>query len=70
MYKRKKRNVYLAISILITIIIWVGFDAMRAYNKSSITPDVTKALIPLDPRVDQKIFTELERRHNLTIVQK
>jgi hypothetical protein len=68
MYRKKKRNIYLAILTLITIVLWVGFDVVRAYSASNVTPDVTRAMTPLDPRVDQRVFEELERRHNLVNV--
>lgn len=60
---KKKRNIYLAILTLITIIFWVLIGVYQVYNKSTLTVDVVQALTPLDPKIDETVFSVLKDRH-------
>jgi len=62
---KQKRNIYIAILTLVTIILWVVMGVYNVYNKSTLTPDVTRALTPIDPKVDQSVFASLQTRHDI-----
>lgn len=59
---KKRRNIYLAIITLITIILWVVVGVFNSYQQTTVTPDVVKAIAPLDPVIDGSVFNRLENR--------
>lgn len=63
---KKKRNIYLAVVTLITVLCWMAFGVIHTYQKSTITPDVAKAMTPLNPTIDDRVFPELENRAQRT----
>ncbi len=61
---RKNRYwLYVAILTLLTAIIWVTVTTLGNRQKTTITPDVAKAIIPLDPNLDRVVLTKLQSRN-------
>jgi len=59
---KKRRNVFLAVFTLLTVFAWVALEIWQTYNTSTITPDVEKAITPLNPTINNKIFSQLSNR--------
>ena len=59
---KKKRNIYLAVFTLITVLCWIAFGVIATYRKTTVTPDITKVITPLNPGIDESVFQELEHR--------
>ena len=59
---KDRRWLYIAILSLVIAIIWVGVSLALKRRQSTIAPDVQKVIVPLDPTIDQSIFTKLAKR--------
>jgi hypothetical protein len=53
-FKLKQDLLWVIILTFITIIIWISYSIYLAYNKSTIDPEVTALLEPLNPALNQK----------------
>lgn len=53
-FKIKQDLLWVIMLTFITIIIWISYSIYLAYNKSTIDPEVTALLEPLDPSLNQK----------------
>lgn len=61
---RKNRYwLYVAILTLLTAIIWVTVTTLGNRQKTTITPDITKAMTPLDTNIDKEVLTKLQLRN-------
>lgn len=60
----RKDKGWLIISILIIVIAltWLGVSAYNTLRKSTVPPDVTVAITPLDPEIDKDIIPLLDKR--------
>ena len=52
----------LSVLTLITILTWLGMDIYRRLIQREIPQVMEKQLLPLDPRIETKIFDYLETR--------
>lgn len=63
---RKKRIykdiIFLLVSTLITMVVWVSFEVYRAYFKTEFPEGIEKYLENLDPKLKGEVFTELEAK--------
>lgn len=53
---------YIAILALILALSWVGVSAWERLRTSTVPPDIEKVASPLDPNIDQSIFSKLSER--------
>ncbi len=60
--KANRNNILLAVLTLIMVVAWVGFEIFRTYRTSTTEPDVTKAITPLDPTVDETVLNGIQSR--------
>ena len=65
---KKKRNIYLAIFTLITLLTWVALTVVQSYQKTTVTPDVVQAMSPLNPNIDESVFPNSEQRASRSTV--
>lgn len=60
--KQDRRWLYIAILALVIAVIWVAVSAISKLRQKTVPPDIEKAAEPLNPSLDQTIFTKLSRR--------
>lgn len=60
--KANRNNIFLALLTLVMVVVWIGFEIFRTYKTSTIEPDVSVAITPLDPSVDEKVLTDIQSR--------
>lgn len=53
----------IAVLTLIVGLVWIGVTANAALRKSTVAPDVSAVLAPLDPNLDVNVFTKLAQRN-------
>ncbi len=60
----RKDKSWLIISSLVVLIavIWLGISAILTLRKSTIPPDVSVAVTPLNPQINQEVIPLLEKR--------
>lgn len=54
-----KQFLYLLIATLITVLIWLGMEVIRARSKTQISPEVEQLLEPVNPNFDQNLINDL-----------
>lgn len=64
--KKDKKWLYISILSLIMALVWVGLSAIKHLQKSTISPDVEKVMIPLDPTIDRATLVDLSKRKGAT----
>ena len=52
----------LAILSLVTVVIWIGMAVYQALNKSQLTPDVKKQILPLTTSIDLDTMESIKQR--------
>lgn len=71
-FKLKQDLLWVIILTFITIIIWISYSIYLAYNKSTIDPEVTALLEPLNPALNQKaldiLASQIEIPSDFTIL--
>lgn len=60
--RRDRSWLYIAVLTLLVAIIWTGVTAVANIRKSTVPPDLEKAIEPLNPNIDTKIFTILQKK--------
>ncbi len=53
---------YLSLLTLLVAIVWTAVTAISSTRKSTIPSDVETVMAPLDPKIDQSIFTILQQK--------
>lgn len=64
-FKLKQDLLWVIILTFITILIWISYSIYLAYNKSTIDPEVTALLEPLNPTLNQKALDILARQREI-----
>lgn len=52
--------IWILVSTVVTISVWIGFEVYRAYFKPTVPEEVEKYLNPLSPTLDEKFLDILE----------
>ncbi|HKZ35616.1 MAG TPA: hypothetical protein VJ242_02765 [Patescibacteria group bacterium] len=55
----------LAILSLITVVIWIGVAVYQALNKSQLTPDVKKQILPLTTSIELDTMESIKQRQTV-----
>lgn len=64
-FKLKQDLLWVIILTFITILIWISYSIYLAYNKSTIDPEVTALLEPLNPTLNQKALDILASQREI-----
>ncbi len=59
---RDKKWLYIAVLALVLAVCWVEVSAVEKLRTSTLPADLEKVMTPLDPNLDQTIFTKLAQR--------
>ena len=62
-----KDLLYFSILSLITVSVWIFFDAYHSYTTSIIPAATQNAIIALDPKIDSAVIESLKRRSQVVI---
>lgn len=54
--------ILLSIFTLLTVLLWMGFEAIHASQKSTITPQVNQQIKPITPSFDNKLLKQIKNR--------
>lgn len=60
--KKDRKWLYIAILSLVIAVTWVVISAVSRLRQTTIAPDVEKAMTPLNPKIDQTVFDDLQKR--------
>ncbi len=63
--KKKKINrdlISLAVSTLLTVAVWIGFDVYRALTRYTLPEILDQQMQPLDPKLNQEVINQLKER--------
>lgn len=67
--KKKKINrdlISLAVSTLLTVAVWIGFDVYRALTRYTLPEILDQQMQPLDPKLNQEIINQLKERFRIS----
>lgn len=65
-FKFRENLLWLGLTSLITVLIWIGYSIYTAYNTSVPDEDVALLLEPLSPELDTELLAELLQRQEPT----
>lgn len=60
---RSKSILFISVLAAIMAFIWASVTAYSVLRKSTIAPDLRKAMEPINPNLDQTLFTKLQQRN-------
>ena len=63
--KKDRRWIYIAVMSLFMAIVWVAASLIIKQRQSTIPADLQQIITPLDPSIDQTIFTRLAGRQKI-----
>ncbi len=50
---------YILITTLITVLVWIGTEALKSNSNVQITPELQQAMEPVNPNFDQSLINDL-----------
>ena len=59
-FKFKQDLLWVGVSTLATVVIWIMFSIYSAFTQTTIDPEVQKMLSPINPTLDKSVLAKLE----------
>ena len=62
-FKLKQDLLWVGVSTLATVIIWIIYSVYVAFTQSTVDPQINKYLTPINPTLDKAVLAQLEDRY-------